>query len=287
MNRMISPLGVLDFLENRLQPLLELAAVLGARDHRAEIERHQALALQCLRHVTIDDANGEAFDDGGFADARLADQHRVVLGAPCQHLDCAANFLVAADDRVELALARERGDVPRVLLQCVERSLGVLAVDLAALANVVDRLLQRLRGRAGTTQRAGGRAVDRGERKQQAILRDILVARLLAQPAEQRRARARGSGVSCGAVAPLPCTFGTLRQFRLDGDAGELVVAPGGADQASGRSLLVVQESLEQVFRRKLLVEFTHRNGLGSLNEAARPFGEFLNIHFLRPFEAT
>jgi hypothetical protein len=33
----------------------------------------------------------------------LADQHRIVLGAPAQHLDDAANLLVAADDRVELA----------------------------------------------------------------------------------------------------------------------------------------------------------------------------------------
>ena len=35
---------------------------------------------------------------------RLADQHRVVLGAPLQHLDGAADLVVAADHRVELAL---------------------------------------------------------------------------------------------------------------------------------------------------------------------------------------
>ena len=49
------------------------------------------------------------FDDRGLADAGLADQHRVVLGAPLQHLDRAADLVVAADHRIELALrARAR-----------------------------------------------------------------------------------------------------------------------------------------------------------------------------------
>jgi hypothetical protein len=66
-----------------------------------------------LGHVARDDALGQALDDGGLADAGLADQHRVVLGATRQHLDHAADLLVAADDRVELALARQLGQVAR------------------------------------------------------------------------------------------------------------------------------------------------------------------------------
>ena len=74
--------GVGDLLEHGLQPLLELAAVLRAGEHRADVERDQALVLQPLGHVAVGDAPGEALDDGRLADARLADQHRVVLGAP-------------------------------------------------------------------------------------------------------------------------------------------------------------------------------------------------------------
>ena len=40
------------------------------------------LVAQALRHVAGDDALGQALDDRGLADAGLADQHRVVLGAP-------------------------------------------------------------------------------------------------------------------------------------------------------------------------------------------------------------
>ena len=93
-----------DFVEHRLQPLLELAAEFRARDQRAHVERHQPLVAQAFRHVAIDDAQRQAFGDGGLADARLADQHRIVLGAARQHLDGAADFLVAADHRIELAL---------------------------------------------------------------------------------------------------------------------------------------------------------------------------------------
>ena len=43
MNRMIWPLAVGHFLEHRLEPLLELAAVLGAGDQRAHVERDDPL----------------------------------------------------------------------------------------------------------------------------------------------------------------------------------------------------------------------------------------------------
>ena len=45
------------------------------------------LPMQRLRHVAGDDALGQALDDGRLADARLADQGRVVLGAAREDLD--------------------------------------------------------------------------------------------------------------------------------------------------------------------------------------------------------
>ena len=73
-----------DFLQHGLQPLLELAAVFRARDQRAEIERQQLLVLQAFRHVAVEDAQRQTLDDRGLADAGLADQHRIVLGAAGQ-----------------------------------------------------------------------------------------------------------------------------------------------------------------------------------------------------------
>ena len=87
------------------------------------------LFLQRLGHLVVDDALREALDDGGLAHAGLADQHRVVLGAPLQDLDRAADLVVAADHRVELAFAGALGEVDRVLLQRLALALGFLRVD--------------------------------------------------------------------------------------------------------------------------------------------------------------
>jgi hypothetical protein len=98
------PLGLGHLLQHRLEPLLELAAVLGPGHQRAHVQRDDLLVAQPGGHVARHDALRQPFDDGRLAHARLADQHRVVLGAPAEDLDHAANLLVATDDRVELAL---------------------------------------------------------------------------------------------------------------------------------------------------------------------------------------
>ena len=100
----------LDLLEHGLQAILELAAELRAGDHRRQIEREEALVLERLGHVAARDALRDALDDRRLADAGLADEHRVVLGAAREHLHHAADLLVAADHRIDLA-ARARASV--------------------------------------------------------------------------------------------------------------------------------------------------------------------------------
>ena len=277
----------LDLLQHRLQPLLELAAELRAGHHRAEVERQQPLALQRLRHVAVDDAQREALDDRGLADAGLADQHRVVLGAAREHLDGAADLLVAADHRVELALAGDRGDVAGVFLQRVEILLGVRAGHLAALADVVHRPLERLRGGAGGAQRALGHAARAGERHQQAVLRDIVVAGALGRLLRRiQHADQLGRGLRLAGAAALHLRHaGDLGIDLAFGDRG---VPARRADQPGGGAFLVVEQRLQQVLGGDPLVEFADGDRLGGLQEAARPLGEFLNIHgFVPNWQAT
>ena len=114
-----------DLLQHRLEALLEFAAVLGAGDHRTQVEGDDPLPLEALGHVSLDDPVGQSLDDGRLADAGLPDEHRVVLGPARQHLDDAPDLLVAPDDRVELALARRLGQVPAVLGQGLVGLLGI------------------------------------------------------------------------------------------------------------------------------------------------------------------
>ena len=134
-------LGVLDLLERALETLLELASVLGAGHHAAQVERQHALAAQDLRHVAVDDLLRQPVGDGRLAHARLADERRVVLGAPAEHLDHALDLFVAADDRVELAVAGQRREVAGVLLQHALARSPPFVVDAAG-AHLSQRAAQ-------------------------------------------------------------------------------------------------------------------------------------------------
>src|SRR5437762_1159754 len=101
----------LDLLQDGLQTLLELAAELGAGDQRAHVECDDPLLLEPFGHVALDDPLREALDDRRLADARLADQHGVVLGAAGEDLDHAPDLVVPPDDRVELPLRGELGEI--------------------------------------------------------------------------------------------------------------------------------------------------------------------------------
>ena len=149
--------GGRDVAEHGLQPLLELAAVLGAGEQRAEVERPHALALEALGHVALDDALGEALHDRGLADARLADQDGVVLGAAREHLDHAAHLVVAADHRVELARLGERRQIAPELGERAVALLGVGGRGRLAAAQILQRREQRrLRDACGRERLAHG-----------------------------------------------------------------------------------------------------------------------------------
>ena len=128
-----------DLVQNALEALLELATIFRAGDERSHVEREQLLVFDQFRHVAIDDAERQALHDRRLADAGLADQHRIVLGAPRQHLNRAADLLVAADHRIELAVARRLGEVAGVFLERVILILGARRVGGAAFAEIVDR----------------------------------------------------------------------------------------------------------------------------------------------------
>ena len=127
-------------MKSRICPSDFAISFFRACDQRAEVKGVQRLVLQRLRHVARNDATGQAFDDGGLADARLADQHRVVFRAPREDLDRAPDFLVASDDRVELSGPGRRRQVAPVFLEGLVAVLGVVAGDVL-LAVLLDGIL--------------------------------------------------------------------------------------------------------------------------------------------------
>ena len=114
-----------DLVHDRLEPLLELAAELGAGDQARHVEPQDPLVLEGVRHASRGDGLGEALDDRRLADASLAQQHRVVLGAARERLDRLTHHALAGHDGVEPPLAGELRQVPAELLQGAVPVLGV------------------------------------------------------------------------------------------------------------------------------------------------------------------
>src|SRR5262249_50255245 len=104
-------LGPADLVHDGLDALLELAAVLGAGHHHGQIEDNDPAVAQQVGDVAVHDELGQALDDGGLADAGLAEQHRVILGPAAKDLNDAFDLVLPADDRVELALTGQLGHV--------------------------------------------------------------------------------------------------------------------------------------------------------------------------------
>ena len=167
--------GAGDFLQDGLEPLLEFAAELGAGHQRAHVQGDDAAILEALGHVAVDDPQGQALDDGRLAHARLADQHGVVLGTPREDLDHAADFLIAADHRVELSLPGPLDQVDAIALQGLELGLGVLVRDPLAAANGLHGLQDFLVRQGVELEDVLGLGVDFGQGQQEVFGGDELV----------------------------------------------------------------------------------------------------------------
>ena len=103
---------LLKLLDDRLQPLLELAPIFGAGDHQRDIEGHDPPVGEEDRALAGGDPAGEAFHDRGLPDARLADEDGIVLGAAAEDLDHPVQFGPAADEGIERPVGGRLGEIP-------------------------------------------------------------------------------------------------------------------------------------------------------------------------------
>ena len=167
------------FLHDGLEPLFKLAAILRAGHDQRQIEREDALVRQERRHFAVGDALRQAFDDGGLADAGLADQHRIVLGAAAQNLDHALEFAVASNQRIELVVHGRLRQVARELGQQ-----GRLAIALRGLRLLLRGARQFLangrQAQSALVQNLGGKAFLFAQQSQQQMLgANVLVRKAL------------------------------------------------------------------------------------------------------------
>ena len=198
MNRMIRPSASLISLRTALRRSSNSPRNLAPAISAPRSSDDDALVLEALGHVAADDPLGEPLDDGRLADARLADEDRVVLRPARQDLDDAADLLVATDDRVELAGPRLGGQVAAVLLERRVGALRVLGGDPLAAADALERLQDRLAtGARGARAAPGPRRRPRRSPSSRCSVETYSSPRRRASAsARSMTRRARGSSVS-------------------------------------------------------------------------------------------
>ncbi len=112
-------------LEHRLEALLEVTAVAGPGDQGAHIEGIDGGIFENFRHVAVHDGTRQALDDGGFADPRFPHEERVVLASAGKNLQCALQFVGAANERID---APGPGQSVEIACICGQRILARLTL---------------------------------------------------------------------------------------------------------------------------------------------------------------
>src|SRR5207244_9554409 len=110
------------------------------RHERSHIERHYSLILQTFWHIASNYPLSEPLDDCGFAYSGFPDQHRIVFRSARKHLYDSAYLLVAADNRIQLSLARHFCQVASVPFERFVSCFGILRGDSLMTTNLHERL---------------------------------------------------------------------------------------------------------------------------------------------------
>ncbi len=186
-------LVLLDLLHHLLQALFEIAAVARSGEQRAHVERKDGGVGEHFGHGAVDDLVREPFGDRRLADAGFANQQRIVLLAPAEHLDRALHLGLATDQRIDLAVLRLLVEVDAIsiessflflLVRTIFRILGVARFVVVfgaarrlggigharplgdAVADVIDRVVAR---HVLLLQEEGGMAFALGENRDEHI----------------------------------------------------------------------------------------------------------------------
>ena len=263
------PFRFLDLLQNRLEAIFKLAAVLGAGEHGAQVQGDHALVLQNFGYVAGDDALGQAFDDGGLAHAGFTDQHRIVLGAAGEHLHDTADFLVAADHRIELAAARQLVQVLGIALQRLVFRFRILVGDALIAAHGGERLEHGIVGGAVTGEQiVSPVATLVGHGQQQMLGGDVLVLEVIRLFESLVEQALRGGG-----KAGLCCAAGDARQIFQNLVGLRQDCLRTGADflqHRSNNALPVLQQRDQQVHGQQFGIAALGGDFRGALHRRLR-----------------
>ena len=110
---------LLDFVQHGFQTFLKFAPVFGTGNQCAHIQRENGLILQGLGNILLHNPLGQALGNGGFTNAGLTNEDRVILGLTGQNPHNISDLFVTADHRVHLLFSCPLDQVGAVFFQGV------------------------------------------------------------------------------------------------------------------------------------------------------------------------
>lgn len=282
---MMSP-HVPNLLQDLLQTFLEVTSVAGAGHECAQIEGVEMFAGERVRHVAVDDPLSETFNDGGLADPRLSNEHRVVLRSPGQHLHDTIDLGRSSDHRVEFAFPCELRHVPTELVQhrrttarCTRLApstpTGVagrcLFLTLDTREKLYDRLSHLVELGAELLEHLGGDALPFANEAEEDVLRaDIVVTELeglAKRQFEDLLCPWRERNVSAWCLGALTDDLNDLTPDGFEAD-------PHALKGASGDTLPFVDEAEQDVLCADVVVVEETRLFLSEDNDPPGPIGK-------------
>ena len=283
----------LEFHDEALHAFLELPAVLGSRNHRRHVERHDALVHEQVGNLLLHNLLREALDNRGLAHAGFADERRVVLLAAAENLDEAFNFRFAPDNRVELARTRHCRKVAAKMVENRGLGLGTAAhlapalllarplfgdilrgIAVAIMLELVERLLEILVRYVVRRQNAHRRGIYLLEnREHQVFGADVLVAFFLRDFCGIEKHRLRADRKLQQAVARVSADGheSAVRGERtLDIFAQVHEVYPERLEGLDSKARILAYETEQKVFGRNAVAPEVTRRHAGGLEHGLR-----------------
>ncbi len=273
------PLALPQLLEYRFKPILKLATVFGAGYQGPQIQGNHLFVAQGIRHVAIDDALGQALDDGGFAHPRFTDQHRVIFGPPGENLNHSPNLIIAANHRVELALTGHIGKIKGVFFQGLIFALRIGVGNPLAAPHRHQSLQKNLAINPILDQGlSGGNVPVVKQGQNQVLLADIFILHLsrhLEGPVQQTLQRWRGINLAIATATDLGQTA------KQDIDLGDKLFPtdPHFLQNRGNYPVSLRQQAFEQMLRLYFLVLQTHSQALSFLHRFLRFHRQLVEFH--------
>ena len=273
--------GLFHFVQDGLQPLFKLAAVLGARHQRAHIQGENGLVLQGVGHVALDDPLGKPLRNGGLAYAGFADEDGVIFALPAQNADDVPDLVVPADNGVQLVLPCPLHQVAAVFLQGVVGLFRVIRGHPLVPAHGGQGLQNALlRHVVGAQQLLHAALRGLGEGQQQMLHGDIFVPHALCGLFRGVHGPVHAlADVDLARFAPAAGHLGQLFHFGLHRRGKRRHGDAHAGQQLRHQAVLLLQQGKHHMGLFDLLVPVGLGQRLGRLDGLQRFLRKLIEIH--------